>query len=263
VSSPTEGFAVGVELDAVEERARRWERRFEVPVLVAAVLVIPVIVIEQSSPGEPWKAIAAITNWAIWMVFAVEYVTMLSVVPSRRRWLRDHLLETAIVLLTPPFLPASLQALRAFRLLRLVRILRLAKIARRLFSPEGIRDASVLAAVTALGGGAAFAAAENRSTWDGVYWSITTMTTVGYGDLSPHTDMGRVIAICVMVLGIGFLSIVIGAVAHRFIARDVAEIEREIGDDVDVTEQVARDLKEITARLRAVEASVARLAPRR
>jgi len=227
------------------------------------VLVIPVIVIEQSSPGEPWKTLAAITNWAIWTIFALEYVTMLSVVRSRKRWLRDHLLETAIVFLTPPFLPPSLQSLRAFRLLRLVRLLRLAKVARRLFSPEGIRDASILAAVAVLGGGAAFAAAENRSTWDGVYWSITTMTTVGYGDLSPHTDVGRVVAICVMVLGIGFLSVVVGAVAQRFIAPDVAEIEREIEDDVDLTEQVVRDLQEITARLRAVETNVARLAHRR
>ena len=44
---------------------------------------------------------------------------MLAVVPDRGRWLRDHPLEVAIVVLTPPFLPASLQAARAFRLLRL------------------------------------------------------------------------------------------------------------------------------------------------
>ena len=49
---------------------------------------------------------------------------MVYVVPDRGRWLREHPLDLAIVVLTPPFLPASLQALRVFRLLRLLRLVR-------------------------------------------------------------------------------------------------------------------------------------------
>lgn len=90
----------------MDERARRWERRFEKPVLVAALLVLPVIAIEQSRLGEPWKTVAATLNWLIWIVFAAELVTMLVVVQNRSRWLRRHPLEVVIVLLTPPFLPA-------------------------------------------------------------------------------------------------------------------------------------------------------------
>ncbi len=85
---------------------------------------------------------------------------MLRVVSDKGRWLRDHPLDLAVVLLTPPFLPASLQAARVFRLLRLVRLLRAATLARRLLSTEGVKDAAVLALMTILGGGAAFAAVE-------------------------------------------------------------------------------------------------------
>jgi voltage-gated potassium channel len=216
----------------VNSRAQATERRLEWPLLAAALLTIPAIVIEQSNVGEPFDATAIVLNWTIWTAFVIEIALMLSVVDDRWRWLRDHPLDVAIVVLTPPFLPASLQAARVFRLLRLVRLLKLAVLLRRLLSTEGVRDASVFALITILGGGAAFAAVEQGhhdqpvSAWDGVWWAITTVTTVGYGDLSPVTNGGRAIAIVVMVVGIGFVAIVTAAAAERFMRSREAEAER-------------------------------------
>lgn len=165
----------------------------------------------------------------MWLAFAAEFVALLAVADDPRRWLRDHPLELAILLLTPPFVPAGLQAARVFRLLRLLRLLKLASVARRLLSTEGIRDAGVLAIVVVLGGGAAFAAVENGhhhdtvSAWDGLWWAMTTVTTVGYGDFYPVTTAGRVIAIGVMLAGIGFVAILTAAAAERFLrTEDVA-----------------------------------------
>jgi hypothetical protein len=52
----------------------------------------------------------------VWSAFLAEVIVMLRLVDDRWRWVREHPIEVAIVILTPPFLPASLQAARAFRL---------------------------------------------------------------------------------------------------------------------------------------------------
>ncbi len=214
---------------------------------MAALLTIPAIAIEQSTVGEPWDTFAVVLNWAIWIAFVAEVVVMLRVVPDKARWLRDHPLDLAIVLLTPPFLPASLQAARVFRLLRLVRLLRAASLMRRFYSTEGVRDAAVLALLTILGGGTAFAAVEksqNLSAWDGVWWALTTVTTVGYGDVAPETDGGRVIAVAVMLVGIGFVAILTAGAAERFIAsrREATEERHQLGEKLD---EIARRLDAI------------------
>jgi voltage-gated potassium channel len=244
----------------MNERSTRIARRFELPMLVAALLVIPVIAVEQSEAGEPWRSIAAGLNWAIWVAFGVELIVMLVVVPDRWRWLRSHPLEVVIVLLTPPFLPSSLQALRSLRVLRLLRLLRVARLAKRAFSLDGLRYAAILAVLAALGGGYAYSTAESAqdpapSVWDGVWWATTTMTTVGYGDEYPTTTLGRVYAIGLMLVGIGFIAILTGAIAERFLAG-------EIEDAVEASEGVETTEVEVLAELRAIQSQLARLETR-
>jgi voltage-gated potassium channel len=242
----------------MDDRSLTVARWLEPPMLVAALLVIPVIAVEQSSVGEPWRSIAGVLNWMIWIAFALELVIMLATVPDRWRWLRSHLLEVVIVFLTPPFLPSSLQALRALRVLRLLRLLRLAHVARRSFSLDGLRYAAILALVTAVGGGYAYSAAESGqetppSAWDGIWWAATTMTTVGYGDEYPTTTLGRVYAIALMLVGIGFIAILTGAIAERFLAAQIDEAV-EAAEEVEATEaDVLSELSEIRTRLDRLE----------
>ncbi len=225
-------------------RAARIERWFEIPVLVSALLVIPVLVVEESNAGQPWDGIAGLLNWLIWVVFATEVVVMSMI--RGWRWAVENPLAVAIVFLTPPFLPSTLQSAGILRLLRLLRLFRVAPLARRTFTLVGLRYAAVLALVTVLLGGTAFASVEKEPTaWDGIWWAITTMTTVGYGDLYPETTAGRLVAIGVMVIGIGFLSMLIGATAERFLGAEEAK-----STDGDVLTEI-RALNERIARLEA------------
>jgi voltage-gated potassium channel len=244
----------------MDERSERIARRFEAPMLVAAVLVIPLLILEESDVGEPWTTVATILNWGTWLAFLTELVVMLAVVPDRRQWLREHPVEVVTVVLTPPFLPASLAAARVLRLLRLVRLLRLAVVVRRLFTVEGVRYTALLAFVTVLAGGTAFASIEREPTaWDGIWWAMTTMTTVGYGDIYPQTDAGRVLAILVMVVGIGFGSLLIGTVAERFAATGVHVDAEEVDRESESTEaDLLRELRDLSERLGRIEAALER-----
>jgi voltage-gated potassium channel len=229
----------------VNRRAEIWQARLEAPLLIASVLTIPAIAIEESSLSGGWDTFAVVLDWVIWLAFLVEAIVMLSM--SGWRWVRSNPFDVAILLFTPPFLPAAMQAARAFRLLRVLRLFKLAAIARRAFSTEGVRDAALLAMLTVLGGGAAYAAVETTSkkpldAWDGVWWAITTVTTVGYGDEVPHTTAGRAIAIVLMLVGIGFVAILTAATAQRF-------VQAERRAETEVLER----LDEIAARLERLE----------
>jgi voltage-gated potassium channel len=214
----------------MDERSTRIEKKLETPMLVAAALTLPAVVIGESHPGGWQESTAAVLNWLTWLAFAFELVVMLSVVPDRRKWLREHPLDVVIVVLTPPILPASLQSLRVFRLLRLLRLLRLAQLSRRTFSLEGVKYAAILAVLTTVGTGAAFKAFErdqHLTAWEGVYWALTTMTTVG-SSIYPTTTGGEVTAVIVVIVGIAFVALLTGAIAQRFLGPEISETEAEL-----------------------------------
>jgi len=233
----------------MDDRAREVERRLEIPLLIAALLTTRPLRVAMHWSERRVVLVDVILNWIIWVTFLAELVIMVRVSPRPTEWLRHHPLELAIVILTPPFLPAALQATRVFRLLRLLRLLSAGFITRRLLSTEGVRDAAVLAVVTVIGGGAAFSAVESDqhlSTWDGVWWAMTTVSTVGYGDVVPRTTDGRIIAIAVMFVGIGFIAILTAAAAERFIRTTGAIEEEQL--------EIEREQAKIVAEEEAIEA---------
>jgi voltage-gated potassium channel len=253
-------------------RAERVERFFTIPVIAAALLSLPVIVVEETTVSDPVETVATVLNWAIWLVFVAEVVAMLWVVPNRRRWLGQNPLDVVIIFLTPPVFPPGLQSLRVLRLLRLVRLLKLAQVSRQLFSRQGIRYAALLALLTLIGGGAAFIAAENNqhlSLWDGVWWAFGTMTPAGSA-IEPDSALGRMIGIIVTSAGIIFIAYITGAFAERFLAPEIQEEIDEARDEIVFEEQSADAapasavamIGELGESVRALEREVKRLADR-
>jgi voltage-gated potassium channel len=234
--------------------------------LVAALLVIPVIILQESDISRGLRVIVDALNIVIWLAFAVELVAMLSVVPNRKHWLVTHPLEVAIVLATGPFLPTSLQSARVLRALRVLRVLRLVPSARRVFSLDGVRIAAVLLVLAILGGGAVFHALEKNhnahaSLWDGVWWAASTVTTVGANDVYPQTTEGRILALVLMFVGLAFVALVTGAAAQRFLSSQVDELaegEEKIEADIKTAgTDIVSELREVALRITEIEQRIA------
>src|SRR5918994_2755028 len=104
-------------------RVERVARRLRMPLIVAALLAIPTIVVQETSVGGFWEPLATVMDWCIWGVFAANLLIMLAVVPDRRRWLLENPMDVLIVALTQPFLPATMKIARALPVVRLVWLL--------------------------------------------------------------------------------------------------------------------------------------------
>lgn len=123
-----------------DPRGARWERRLRVPVLGAALLAVPTVLLYFSDLSSTAGTVAVALSWLIWAVFLLEAVIMLSVVAQRRAWMRGHLFGLAILLATFPLLTKFLEALLAARALsslqavRLLQVLYLVKTAKLLKS---------------------------------------------------------------------------------------------------------------------------------
>ena len=217
----------------------RVRHRFEPVVIGATLALIPVFVIEAEASSDRMKHVAYAANWLIWAIFAVELAFILVVAPRKAAALRAHWLDAVIVLVSPPAFNAFLSSLRFLRLARLLRLLRLGAILTRLLqreravtSEDAFRLAALLTLLVVVIAGATESLVEGgrkfRTTWDGIWWAVVTVTTVGYGDKTPTTVEGKIIAMVVMLFGIGFLSVLTATVASRFVKTERGDETQEI-----------------------------------
>jgi voltage-gated potassium channel len=101
---------------------------------------------------------------------------------------------------------------------------------------------------------------EYPNVWRGMWWSLQTVTTVGYGDVTPMRTSGRIVAAFVMLQGIAFVTILVAAITSTFVARAARERDQaEEKADRSGEERIDARFDDLAARLDRVEAMLARL----
>jgi voltage-gated potassium channel len=211
--------------------------------MVVAIASLPVLLLEVERHRLPHGDRAFIdgANIVVLVAFAVDYVAELAVVSNRRLYMRSEFLSLLIVVSQALTLVPSLTAFGLLRSLRGARLLRLGAIAiraaaiggsasrdgRRMLREHAASIALGLAGLTWLTAAAAFTVAEDvgvngrvHSFFDALWWSVSTITTVGYGDIYPVTTAGRIIGGFTMIVGISTFALVTAKIAQFLVRTD-------------------------------------------
>ncbi|HEY9315658.1 potassium channel family protein [Williamsia sp.] len=204
------------------DRLGLWEKRTEWPLAAVAVIFLVAYSLQVLARPEGDSETVLIAVVAVtWLLFAVDYVCRLMLSTQRLRWFSRHLLDLAIV---------ALPILRPLRLLRLVIVIGVfhnvvGAITRGRVIVYTVASAILLVYVASL----AILEAERPQPDSGIktfgealWWSITTVTTVGYGDYAPVSATGRMIAVLLMLGGISLIGVVTATLASWIVQR-VAE----------------------------------------
>jgi voltage-gated potassium channel len=238
---------------AVEDRRERWEAAADWPLTVAALVFLaayawPILDPELSTS---WRTLCQAATWVAWAAFAGDYLIRLGLSRDRRRFVRQNLLDLLIV---------ALPVLRPLRLLRLVTLLsvlnRHAGSSMRGRVAVYVGGASVLvitvSALAVLDAERGEEGAGIQTFGDALWWAVTTVTTVGYGDRYPVTANGRFVAVGLMLAGIALLGVVTASLASWLIDR-VSEVEEE------AQTATRRDVAQLTEQVAALRREVGRL----
>lgn len=207
--------------------------------LIAVILIsVSVVVIDSvQGMGDNYRSTFAALEWVFTIAFTLEYLARLACVRHPMRYALSFfgvidllaLLPTYIALLVP-----EVHALIDVRVLRLLRVFRVFKLTAYVAEYQSLGRAlaasrrkilvflsAVLMIVLVMGTlmyvveGPAHGFSSIPTS---VYWAITTMTTVGFGDITPKTDLGRLIASMMMLLGWGTLAVPTGIVTAEISA---------------------------------------------
>jgi voltage-gated potassium channel len=195
--------------------------------------------------------------WATWGIFAVDYLANLWLAPDRGSWFVRNLHELLIVAL--PF----------FRPLRLLRLVTLLSVLHRTLGDtlRGRVVTYVVGSATMLVFVGALAVLDVEQSapeakiltfGDALWWAITTITTVGYGDMYPVTPLGRMVAAALMMSGIAVLGVVTASIASWLVQRveDTAEAAAE------AEEPVRAEVAELVAEIALLRRHIAELKDR-
>jgi voltage-gated potassium channel len=221
----------------------RFERHTAVPMLVLAVAFVPLLVVPLFVDLPPaWERTFFALDWFIWAAFALEYLVRLYLAPAKGRFVRRNLIDLAVVVL--PFL-RPVRFLRALR--AAVMLARAQRAATIVLTKHKLHYLLLFGLVLVVGAAAVVAQLERAAPGgnigsfpEALWWAITTLTTVGYGDTVPVTAAGRAIAVILMLFGIELFGVLAASLAAYF-------VEEDTGEDTE------NRLREIDARLARIE----------
>lgn len=215
-------------------------KKFDV-VLMTMILASVIVVMLDSvaSIREQHGELLYVLEWGFTILFTIEYFLRLISVGRPLSYAKSFFGVIDLLAILPTFISLVIPASRyllVIRLLRVLRVFRVLKFVRFVHEAQQLKNAliasrrkvfvfffAVISLVVVLGSMMYVIEGEENgftSIPTSIYWGIVTLTTVGYGDITPHTGLGKVLASIMMILGYSIIAVPTGIVS--------AEIAREV-----------------------------------
>ncbi len=198
----------------------KQHRIYDIVISSLAVVAVILVLVDLSEGLSEWQEI---TDQVILGIFTLDYAVRFFSAPKKTEFVRTNICDLIAIF---PFHTIF----RAFKIASLSRVAKFAKIprlfaflyrpfrkARRFFDTNGFKYVLFVTSIMIIVGGVMIHFAEGMSYGDGIWWAFVTATTVGYGDISPSTFYGRMIAMVLMLVGIGLIGTVTSTLTSYFL----------------------------------------------
>ena len=215
-------------------------KAFDVALIVAILGSVAVVMMLTVPSLESWHDSLYTVEWGFTILFTLEYALRLWSVNAPAKYARSYFGVIDLVAILPTYISAifpganyllvvrALRVLRIFRILKLIEYVRGARTMMRALRASFAKIMVFLLAIVILATiiGAVMYLVEGQpgtkfeSIPQSIYWAIVTLTTVGYGDITPATPLGQFLAAVVMIMGYSIIAVPTGIVSAEMVKAD-------------------------------------------
>jgi len=216
-------------------RAQKTARLFEGPMLLLACWILIDWLIQSNNPDFNQLTIS---DWVIWTFFMVETSVLTLMVKRKLTYLKNNWVNLLIIIFSFPLLWEIFPHAAGFRALRLVVLfvifVQASRSLRTVLSRNHLGSTLVASFFVIVVAGTLMSMIDpNVNTpLDGIWWAWVTVTTVGYGDIVPATNAGRVFGAFLILLGIGLFTMLTASFAAFFMAEEEKEMIQEEDENI-------------------------------
>jgi len=228
-------------------RAQHWGKIFNY--LMIAISICLLFEWQHGKIHQYQSIFFPIINWSIWCFFVVEFLVLLNLVDNKRQLILQQWIILLIIILGIPILLEAgpyMEVLRNLRpLLALFILILTGRIIIRFFVDGRLHTTILAAAIIVLIFGIFVAGIDPNinTAWDGIWWAVATVSTVGYGDIVPASLLGRLLGCILVVVGIGVFVVLTANFLKLLLTKESELIERE-EQDIEEVRQTLKSIKQ-------------------
>jgi len=227
----------------------RAGKMFDIVLLILIVFSVIIVMLESLPRFDvKYHRFLDISEWIVTILFTIEYILRIICINKPKKYIFSFFGIVDLLSTIPKYLSyfvVGSQYITAFRALRLLRVFRILKLVRYVGESNNLVRALrasrtkifvfvffVLIVAVLLGTVMYLVEGPEhgfKSIPHSIYWTIVTLTTVGYGDISPETSLGQFIATFIMIIGYGIIAVPTGIVSAEYASKDKKEVDGILG----------------------------------